>query len=71
MVRNTQDDKENKLPRAGLRFAQWLLMTLENCHEATLPIPEISGRLKIFVECWWILIIDHHGLTLRLESGGG
>jgi len=55
---------------------QW--MALENCYEATLPIAEISGRLKIVVKCRWVLglllvNIDRHGLIPRVETirGGG
>lgn len=47
-------------------------MTLENGHEATLPIPEICGWLKIFIERRWILrfAIIYHGLIHVLESIG-
>ena len=56
-----------------LRFAQRLLMTLENSREATFPISEISGRLKIVTECCWILglmLINHHVLIGGLERIG-
>ena len=61
-----------ELPRARLWFAQWLLMMLENGHEATLSILEIFGRLKIFIKCCWILrlAIIYHGLVHVLESVG-
>ena len=63
-------NRETNLRRASFLFAQWLLMTLENSHEAALPIPEISGRLKIFIECCWILgVIDRHGLVPRFRRG--
>jgi ascorbate-specific PTS system EIIC-type component UlaA len=44
-------------------------MMLEGGYKATLPIPEISGRLKIFVELCWILgLIDHHGVATMLSD---
>jgi hypothetical protein len=44
---------------------------MENGREAALSILEISGWLKIFIECRWILrliVINHHRLVPRLRS---
>ena len=67
--------KPGYIPGAsGLWFAQRLSMALENSRrEATLPISEISGRLKIVAERCWIMelmLINHHVLVLRLKRIG-
>ena len=42
-------------------------MTLEGSHKATLPIPEISGSLKIFIEPRWIFwFVNDHGVATVL-----
>ena len=48
-------------------------MTLKHCHEANLPIGEISaGSLKIFTRPHWILqLVHHHIITALLHGNSG
>lgn len=62
------EDEWTSLPGTSFWLARQRLMTLEGGHKATLPIPEISGSLKIFIEpCWILWLIDHHGIITMLS----